>query len=218
MLRPSITFILSSFVVALVHAQTPVVSPHTSAPPTELAEPIKAALAAGGQQVVIGGKTLEFWWVKALPLKAGSSDVSWASVDEGTLVGAVRLSAAYTEMRGRTIKAGVYTLRYGIQPADGNHLGASPNPDFLLLSPADADTSAAPLGHDGTIKISKLAIGLSHPAVWALDPPIASGAPLSVRKNDAGWTAVIFEVPTTRDGKAAGPLKFGLVVIGQIQT
>ncbi len=54
--------------------------------------------------------------------------------------------------------------------------------------------------------------------MWGLDPPVASAAPLSIRKNDAGWTAVIFEVPVTRDGKSAGTLKFGLVLIGEIQT
>ena len=121
-------------------------------------------------------------------------------------------------MRGRPLRPGVYTLRYAIQPADGNHLGASPNPEFLLLSPAGSDTSAAALGHDGTITISKLSIGLSHPAVWGLDPPIASGAALSLKKNDAGMTAVIFEIHVTREGKDAGALKFGLVLVGEIQT
>ena len=168
--------------------------------------------------MAVGGKTIEFWWVKAVPLRPGSSETGWSAVEEGALVGAVKLSSAYNEMRGRTIKPGVYTLRYGIQPADGNHLGASPNPEFLLLSPAAADSSSAALGHDGAIKISKLTIGLSHPAIWGLDPPIASDAPLSLKKNDAGMTAVIFQVPVSRDGKDAGVLKFGLVLVGQIQS
>ena len=104
-----------------------------------------------------------------------------------------------------------------IQPSDGNHLGASPNPEFLLLSPAAADTSSAALGHDGVIKISKLSIGLSHPAVWGLDPPVASDPPLALKKNDAGMTALVFQVPVARDGNDAGQLKFGLVLVGQIQ-
>jgi hypothetical protein len=216
------TFLSAAFLAALIVAplvaQNPVVTRHGDPVPAELADGVKAQLATGGQQVAVGAKALEFWWVKALPLRAGSSEIGWSAVDEGTLVGAVKLTTAYTEMRGRTIKPGTYTLRYGIQPADGNHLGASPNPEFLLLSPAAADASAAALGHDGTIKISKLAIGLSHPAVWALDPPIASDAPLSLKKNDAGMTAVIFELPVSRDGKDAGLLKFGLILVGEIQS
>src|SRR5205807_1815472 len=188
------------------------------AAPAEFSEAIKAQLAPGGQQVAVGSKTLTFWWVKTLPLRMGGNDIGWSTVEEGALVGAVRLSVPYSDMRGRPLKAGLYTLRYGIQPADGNHLGASPNPEFLLLSPAAADTSGAALGHDGTIKVSKLSIGLSHPAVWGLDPAIASGAPLSLKKNDAGMTSVIFEVRVTREGKDAGALKFGLVLVGEIQS
>ena len=210
-------FFLSLF-VSTSFAQTPVATKHGEPVPAELADAVKAQLATGGQQVAVGSKTLLFWWVKALPLRAGTTDIGWSSVQEGTLVGAVKLTTMYTDMRGRQIKPGLYTLRYAIQPADGNHLGASPNPEFLLLSPAAADTSAGPLGHDGTIKISKLAIGLSHPAVWGLDPPVASDAPLSVKKNDAGMSSVIFELPVSRDGKEAGALKFGLVLVGEIQS
>src|SRR5438445_4203470 len=177
--------LFSVIVAARAGAQAPVVTVHTDAAPAELAEPVKVQLAAGGQQVAAGARALRFWWVKALPLRAGSTEVGWSSIDEGTLVGAVKIAAAYTDMRGRTIKPGVYTLRYAVQPADGNHLGASPNPEFLLLSPAASDPSAAALGHEGTIKISKLTIGLTHPAVWGLDPPIAADPPLSVRKHEA---------------------------------
>jgi len=149
---------------------------------------------------------------------AGLEEIAWSSVEEGALVGAVRLNAAHNEIRGRSIKAGVYTLRYALQPSDGNHLGASPHPEFLLLSPAAADTSAGPLGHDGAVNVSKRTIGLSHPAIWSLDPPIASEMPLALHKNDAGMTAVIFELPVARDGKAAGTLRFGLVLVGEIQS
>jgi hypothetical protein len=217
--RALVTTFLACCLVAIgARAQSPVASVHTDGAPSELADAIKGQLAPGGQQVAVGGKTLTFWWVKRLPLRSGRTDATWASVDEGTLVGAVKVSAPYNEMRGRTIKPGIYTLRYAVQPADGNHLGASPNPEFLLLCPAASDTSASPLGHDGTIKISKLTIGLSHPAVWGLDPPTATGAALSLKKNDAGMTAVIFEVPVSRDGKDAGRLKFGLILVGEIQS
>ena len=213
----SLRLIFLVITCAAASAQTPAVSSHNDAVPAELADAIKTQLASGGQRADIGGKVFDFWWVKALPLRGGSPEIGWSAVEEGTIVGAVKLGAPYTEMRGRTIKQGVYTLRYGIQPADGNHLGASPNPEFLLLSPAAADTSSAALGHDGVIKVSKLTIGLSHPAVWGLDPPVASDAPLSLKKNEAGMTAVVFQVPVARDGKEAGTLKFGLVLVGQIQ-
>ena len=42
-------------------------------------------------------------------------------------------------------------------------------------------------------------------------------APLTLKKNDAGMTAVVFQVPVSRGGKETGSLKFGLVLVGQIQ-
>lgn len=187
-------------------------SKHTDAPPPELAPAVSALIAPSGARVSAPGVTLDFWWVKALPL-SGTGAPSWEHVEEGTLVGAVRVSAVYRDIRGRTIKPGVYTLRYGIQPANGDHLGVSPFREFLLLSPAAADTDVKPTGHEGTVELSKQTIGGSHPAVWSLDPPTSTdAAPLSARTNDAGHEAVIFEVPTA----SGAPLRFGLILVGKI--
>jgi hypothetical protein len=203
-----------AFVAAvLVSANALSVSKHTDAPPPELAPAVRSLLAPSGARVAAAATTLDFWWVKTLPLK-GAGAPSWQQVDEGTLVGAVRVSAVYRDIRGRTIKPGVYTLRYGIQPANGDHLGVSPFREFLLLSPAAADTDVAPTGHEGTVELSKQTIGGSHPAVWSLDPPaLTDAAPLSARTNDAGHEAVIFEVPTA----SGTPLRFGLILVGKIE-
>jgi len=191
---------------------------HTTAVPEGLAKPVAALIAPGGVRVVVakGPVTLDFWWVAGLPLKDGSA-VAWSDVEEGTLVGAVNIPADYRDLRGRIIKAGLYTLRYGIQPQNGDHLGVSPFRDFLLLSPAAVDKDPAPHGHDGTIELSKQAIGGSHPGVWSIDPPVAAAAPLSLHKTELDHDAVIMEVPVTRSGKSAGTLKFGLVLVGRIE-
>jgi hypothetical protein len=166
--------------------------------------------------VAKGNVTLDFWWVTGLPLPEGVAP-SWAALEEGTLVGAVSITPAYRDIRGRVIKPGVYTLRYGIQPQNGDHIGVSPFREFLLISPAAVDTDPAPLGHDGTIELSKQAIGGSHPGVLSIDPPSAGGVSLELHKTELGHDAVIVEVPTMRDGKPAGPLKFGVVVMGRIE-
>lgn len=210
--------------LALVHPAAPsqsaalTASAQTAPVPDGLAKPVAAALAAGGVRVVVakGPVTLDFWWVAGLPLKDGTT-VAWSDVEEGTLVGAVNISADYRDIRGRIIKAGLYTLRYGIQPQNGDHLGVSPFRDFLLVSPAAVDTDPAPHGHDGTIELSKQAIGGSHPGVWSIDPPVASAAPLSLHKTELDHDAVIMEVPVTRAGKPAGTFKFGLVLVGRIE-
>jgi hypothetical protein len=188
-------------------------------PPSELAPAILAvlsndAVAVTGSQAAA---TLEFWWVKSLPMKAGSGAPSWADVEEGTLVGVVRISADYRDIRGHVIKPGVYTLRYGIQPQNGDHLGVSPFREFLLLGPAAVDKDPAPRGHDGTIDISKQSIGGSHPAVWSIDPPVATESPLQLHKTELGHDAIVMQVPIERGGQASGTLKFGVVLVGKIE-
>jgi hypothetical protein len=170
----------------------------------------------GGVKASVGANTLTFWWVKDLAASAGATApkpiAGWTDVPEGTLVGAVKIDKDFRDIRGRVIKAGTYTLRYGIQPSNGDHLGTSPFRDFLLLSPVAQDTDPAPHGHDGTVDLSKLTIGGSHPAVLSLDPPLAADPPLAIHTTDLGHKALVMEVPA-----AGGTLRFGLVLIGKIE-
>jgi hypothetical protein len=184
---------------------------HSDPLTADFAAPIAAQISPGGVRATVGANTLTFWWVKDLPMK--SSPPSWSDVPEGTLIGAVKIEKDFRDTRGRVIKAGPYTLRYGIQPANGDHLGVSPYREFLLLSPAKQDADAAPPGHDNLVELSKQTIGGSHPAVWSLDPPVATDAALSVRANtELDLKALVMEVPV-----AGGTLRFGLVLIGKIE-
>jgi hypothetical protein len=190
-------------------AQAVAVAPHSDPAPSELASPIRDLMATGGSQVTVNGSAVDFWWVKSTTAAPAVAGAAWP-LAEGTLVGAVRFSATFRDIRGRVLKPGVYTLRYGIQPANGDHMGVSPHRDFLLLSPAAVDGTPAPAGHDGSVDLSRQAIGSSHPAILAIDPPSASETVGSVRSNDLGHTAVVFEIPATP------PIRFGLVLVGKI--
>ena len=184
---------------------------HQEAVPAALAAAIKSLISDGGVRATVAGAQLDFWFVKALRLKAAAAP-SWALLEEGTLVGAVRLSSEFRDIRGRLIKPGTYTLRYGIQPQNGDHLGVSPFPNFLLLSPASVDTDPAARGHDPTVEMSTRTAGGSHPAVWSIDPPAASGAALTTTTTELGHKALIVEVPAG----SAGTLRFGIVLVGRV--
>lgn len=194
-------------------------APHSNPLPVNLAPGIGALLSKSGVRVTVakGPVTLDFWFVERLTMKAGSASPSWDDVEEGTLVGAVQISSDFRDIRAKILKPGLYTLRYGIQPDNGDHLGVSPFRAFLLLSPAAQDTDPKPTGHDGTIELSKASIGGSHPGVWSIDPPVATAAPLSLHKTSLEHQAVIVEVPVGRDDKPAGTLKFGIVLVGTIE-
>ncbi len=221
--RLSFTIRVGIFVLALAvraGAQSPGIAAHRDPPPVELEDPIEAILAPGGQRVTIGGKMLDFWWVKSLPLLSGTVDVSWAAVEEGTVVGAMKLSMSYPDVRGKTIPSGLYTLRYGVEQQNYDHPGVSPSRDFLLLSPAAVDSKAAALGHDGVVALAK-----QTPGMLSLGPPAAPAAAVApadiaapgTLRNEAGQTAVIFSVPVSREGRDAGVLTFGLILAGTTQ-
>jgi hypothetical protein len=181
-------------------------SKHTDPVPADIPASIAAKLTPGGVRAAVGANTLTFWWVAQAPA------ATWSEMPEGAFVGAVKVEKDFRDVRGRVIKAGTYTLRYGIQPANGDHLGVSPFREFLLLSPVSQDTDPAPQSHDRLVDLSKQTIGGSHPAVWSLDPPIATEAALTVHTTDLGHKALVMEVPV-----AGGTLRFGLILIGKIE-
>lgn len=217
--KPVRTLLISSVVpllalVASLSAQGIDAQLHKDPVPPELAAPVGGAMAAGGVRAVVGGVTLDLWFVKSL--EAGATPAAWAAVNEGALVGAVRVGGDFHDIRGRLVRAGVYTLRYGVQPDNGDHLGTSPWRDFLLVVPAAIDTDIAARGHDLTVDLSKKTIGGSHPAVWSIDPPFTTEAVLALHKTELGHQAVIVDVPCAVAGKPAGSLRFGIVLIGRI--
>ena len=192
-------------------AAQPTIAAVPAAAPEAVASAIRQLLIPQGHKVSIGDTTLEFWWVSSLPV-TGSGPPDWSKVAEGSVVGAVRVSGPFKEIRGKAVNPGVYTLRFGLQPQNGDHLGASPFREYLLLSPASADQDPKPLGFDGTVAISKLTVGTSHPAALSLDPPVSSATPLSSYKNDLEHQGITFQVKTT-----SGSLTFGLIVVGLIE-
>ena len=213
---PAIALVLALALCArIVGAQTLTASSGSSAPPESLAPAMKAELQPTGDTIRIGDTTLEFWWTKGVQVSAEGA--GWSSVENSTLVGAMRVAGTFKEVRGRLVKPGVYTLRFGLQPQDGDHLGISANREFLLISPAGLDTNPVVLGFDGVVALARQTIGTSHPALLSLDPPEdASGAVLSSITNDLGHKGVVIEVKQSLNGKAVGSITFGLIVVGLI--
>lgn len=182
-------------------AQTLAAEALAAAPPDELNLAIKGLLGKSGAKVTSDATTLEFWWA---PLTAES----WDGLDEGAVVGAMRVTGPFEEIRGKTVAPGVYTLRYGLQPQNGDHLGVSETREFLLVSPAASDTKSEPLSFDAAVAIAKLTTGTSHPASLSINPAEATEPALTAYAADPDLKGVVFE---------AGTLHFGLILLGLIE-
>lgn len=195
---------LTSALVAFL-TLAPSATPLTEKPPAELSAGVQSRLAPAAK-VVVGEATLEIWLVRQL--EKNGDGPGWSSVESGTLAGALRVSGSFKEIRGKVVKPGVYTLRYGQQPQNGDHLGISLFREFLLISPAALDKDPKVLGFDGVVALSKEVIGTAHPASLSIDPPEdAPGAVLSTYQNESGHDGVVVQI---------GPIKFGLIVAGLI--
>ena len=194
--------------------QAPTITTATVSLPAELGPPVATALSPDVVTVTAGSSKLEFWWVKSLALRNSASGApSWGDVPDGTLVGALRLSANWTDIRGYTVRPGVYTLRFALQPQNGDHLGISPNREFLLPAPAADDVTLDPVGYDGAVALARKSSRRAHPASISIDPPSSTAKPLSASTNDLGHQVVLVSVPTS----AGKPLAFGVVVEGTIE-
>ena len=73
-------------------------------------------------------------------LPADAAKAAYTSLDETTVMGAVRFPEVWADFRKYKIKPGIYTLRLAIQPMDGDHMGTAPYNEFCLLAPAERDT------------------------------------------------------------------------------
>jgi len=194
--------------------QPPTITTAAVSIPPELAPPVAAALSPDVVTATTSTTKLEFWWVKSLALRTGASEApSWSDVPDGSLVGALRLSANWTDIRGYTVRPGVYTLRFALQPQNGDHLGISPNREFLLPAPAADDVTVDPVGYDGAVALAKKSSRRAHPASMSIDPGGSTARALSAVTNDLGHQIIIVTVPAS----AGKPLTFGVVVEGTIE-
>ena len=168
-----------------------------AAPPESVSSEIREALGPGALQVVADGKSLaDFWLRPEVPVAETASTelgVGFGLLPQCTLLGVVRLGAAWSDYKENPIPAGVYTLRYAIQPADGNHMGVAVYRDYLLLVPVSDDTSVdVDWSPELLWEKSKASTGTPHPAVLALFPIWEEPSePGLVRNEMDQWTLAV---------------------------
>jgi hypothetical protein len=128
-------------------------------------------------------------------------------------VGAVQFPSTFTDYRKQKIKPGVYTLRLGIQPEDGDHQGTAPFNEFCLLSPAGADAKADVMEAKELQELSAKSTTRKHPGVMLLFPNKTPAEKPLVEAKPKDHFVLSFRVPATA-GAEKGYLGFSLVVVG----
>jgi len=183
------------------------------APPAELAAPVKDALQSKAVQLLDGDKpVVEFWFASAVTLKAKPEAGLKAleALPEVALLGAVQYHATQHDYRDDEITPGVYTMRYGLQPKDGNHLGTSEFNYYAILLPAAIDKTLEGFkGHEDMVKSSSTDRSADHPAILSLRPA-TSEPPLTIHAPVEDHKAFGVELPCKVDG---ADVKLGLDLV-----
>lgn len=114
---------------------------------------------------------------------------------DGELLGVLQFATEGHDYRDQSIAKGLYTMRYGLQPVNGDHLGVSTYRDYSLLLPAAKDQKPDVMPRKQLEQQSALAAGTSHPAVLLLQAVSAESSksvPLMVRDAEKNtWSVAI---------------------------
>ena len=181
-------------------------------------ENVRQSLEAKGYRLTLDDpkSTCEFWARKSIPLQSKKSDdqaVVYPELSESMFVGVIHFLQAAADFRGHQIPAGFYTLRYELMPDDGNHLGAAPNRDFLLLIPAQSDPdSNATFKFQELVAMSSKTSGTKHPSVLSMAPADKITTAAVIKDDQDHW---IFS--STLKLAQGGELPFALIVKGTAQ-
>src|SRR5262245_15492110 len=181
-----------------------------------VSEAVRKSLDEKGIRVLDekGKPVCEVWFRKSITTtKDEAPGANFAQIGEGNFVGAIHFPASTSDFRGQGIKAGYYTLRFGLILQDGNHLGVSPARDFFLLCPVGADKDPnTQLKTDDMVKLSRNASGTGHPTGRYVAPATSDKDLPKINKNE--HEHVILE---TKISTKSGPLAIGIVVIGKTE-
>jgi hypothetical protein len=171
---------------------------------------VKGLLEAGGHRVKdSSGAFVEVWLRKDIPTaKTETRGSDFGSLPPGTVVGVIRYAKNGSDFRGQPIAAGAYVMRFNLQPEDGDHQGASPRRDHLLLSPVAADQDpAAALTYEQAVDLSRKASGTRHPLVLFLAAPESGAKFPSVAQHGGRQTLQV----------KSGAVAMGIIFVGKAE-
>ena len=143
-------------------------------PPKELDTSIRPKLQTKAVQLLEGEKPVyEFWFNAEVSLqsKPASPGKALDAIKQATLLGAVAVSRDRRDYRDDELRAGVYTMRFALQPQDGNHLGTSEFNYFAVLTPAKIDNKLDDIiDYKALVKASSKETSTDHPVILSLRP------------------------------------------------
>lgn len=188
-------------------------------PPKELDASIRAKLQSKVIQLLDGEKPVyEFWFNAEVPLQSKPSSTAKAleTVKQATLLGAMSVASGHRDYRDDELRTGVYTIRFALQPQDGNHLGTAEFSFFAVLTPAKIDNKLEGIGdYKSLVKASSRETSTDHPVILSLRPAASDdGDPPKLNSPVPDHKSVRVKVPA-KAGEDKTAITFEVVYEGK---
>ncbi len=120
------------------------------------------------------------FWMRTVEFEGepgGGFGVRYDMIPEGAYLGVVSFPEKGSDFREQSIPSGIYSLRYGLHPENGDHMGVASSRDFAILSPVDKDVEAMKnYEFEALMKLTS-EVGNPHPTVARLELPEGDDAP-----------------------------------------
>ncbi len=143
--------------------------------------------------------------------------IKFGQIPLGELVGVIRTYGGTKDFRDDAVKAGVFALRYAIQPENGNHMGTAPNRDFFLCTSFADDTSVDAISDMKKLGEMSIDAGGEHPICFHMRPVDGEAPKTATLRHDEEknlWIADLVLAGKAGEKKEATKVRFGLVLIG----
>ena len=173
--------VAATFLTALVPlAAQKYVAASGAAPPDSVPEATRQMIAEASVDVNAGDVVVARFWMRTAPFEgdpASGFGVRFDNVPEGAFLGVMEFPEKGSDFREQGVPPGAYTIRFGLHPEDGNHMGVAPSRDFALLCPVDKDLDVARnYDFDGMVELSA-EVGNPHPTVARIQLPEGDAGP-----------------------------------------
>lgn len=149
--------------------------------PDGVPDNIKALVRAEGVAVKDpSGKVAVEIWTREKPFEAPPTSgfgIRMETLPEGGMIALLRFPEGGSDFREQSVPAGLYTMRFGLHPEDGNHMGVAASRDFAVLTPMDKDPDPAKVfPFKELIELTKQ-VGNPHPTIVRLEMAETSDTP-----------------------------------------
>lgn len=150
------------------------------APGEAVPQGTQAVIAAQAVTVKSGGTDVAHFWMRTAAFAGDPVDgfgVRYDTIPEGAFLGVVSFPEKGSDFREQSIPSGIYTLRFGLHPENGDHMGVAPSRDFAVLSPVDKDLEIEKNYDFEALMDLTAEVGNPHPTVARLELPEGDEAP-----------------------------------------